>query len=198
MTGQPLLRVLIVDDEPDILDVLSQNFADLEIEIGSAMYPVEIVTALRGAEALMRVEAGWFDVIIADIQMPKMTGLEFLAALRGGGHDNPVIILTAFGDAKNSAEALRLGCYAFVDKPCAIEKLRKVLVSAAIHGFALRSRAMEVEKGLKKFTPDQSARKSQLRTVLRSVAIGNDGSHRADVCPVPAAHELKKKFSRGS
>lgn len=195
MATENVLRILLVDDEADILDVLSQNFADLKVDIGGEDHTVEIVTALNGADAMKHVEDGWFDVIVADIQMPRMTGLEFLAALRGAGRDNPVIILTAYGDSKNSAEALRLGCYAFVDKPCSMDHFRKILTSAARHGFVLRERAKLVEKDLGKFSQTPDSRKAQLRTVLRSVAIGSDGLHRSDVCPVPAP---KKKFSRGS
>lgn len=198
MQDLSVIRILLVDDEPDILDIFSQNFADLQVEVGGKSRSVQVVTAISASEALAHMEAGWFDAIVADIQMPKMTGLEFLAAIRGAGRDNPVIILTAFGDGKNAAEALRLGCFAFVDKPCAMEKLRKLLTAAASHGFMLRERAQHVERGLEKFDETLAPRRAQLRTVLRSVAIGSDGLHRPDVCAVPKVRDVKKKFSRGS
>lgn len=198
MTDLSVLRILLVDDEPDLLDVFSQNFSDLKVDVGGKSRSVEVLTAISAADALTHMESGWFDAIIADIQMPKMTGLEFLAAIRGAGRDNPVIILTAFGDGANAAEALRLGCFAFVDKPCSMEKLRNMVTAAARHGFMLRERALDVEKGLEKFDGTHAPRRAQLRTVLRSVAIGNDGLHRPDVCAIPRRREVRKKFSRGS
>jgi two-component system chemotaxis response regulator CheY len=95
--------VLVVDDQPEIRDLLKLVLA----EYG---YPVR--TAEHGAAALETIKANTFGVILLDIQMPVMDGLEFVQAYRAQpGHQAPLVVITAGHDAKQYAEMVQADAY---------------------------------------------------------------------------------------
>ncbi|HEV8325337.1 MAG TPA: response regulator [Myxococcota bacterium] len=81
--------------------------------------------AVDGADLLARLSAG-FDLVISDVRMPGLTGLEVLARLRRAGGSTPFILITAFGDADLHAEARRVGTATVFDKPFDLDDLRTV------------------------------------------------------------------------
>ena len=98
------------------------------------------VVALRNGEELLnymesRVLGGRRDppigLVISDVRMHGVTGLEILAALRAFGWTTPVILITAFGDAGLHAEARRLGALAVLDKPFDLRDLRRLVQATA-------------------------------------------------------------------
>jgi CheY-like chemotaxis protein len=100
-----------------------------------------VVEACDGAEVLERVESTiWadrqdlFGAIVSDMNMPALTGLDVLAALRCTAVDTPFILITAYGDEGVRAEATALGAAAVLDKPIDLEELERV-VQAALHGW---------------------------------------------------------------
>ena len=113
-----LKKVLIVDDEPDILEIVSYN---LEKE------GYEIQTAKNGIEALDKVPVFKPDLIILDIMMPKMTGVEVCQILRSKPeyNDTLIIFLTALSDESSQVKGLETGADDYVNKPIS----PKVLVS---------------------------------------------------------------------
>jgi DNA-binding NtrC family response regulator len=100
--------LLIVEDEPGIRQILSQILAK---------YSSNVQTASNGKEALGLIKAGNVDVILSDISMPIMNGLELLAEVRNMGMELPFVFLTAYGDKEKLIEALRLGATDFLEKP---------------------------------------------------------------------------------
>jgi DNA-binding NtrC family response regulator len=112
--------LLIVDDEPDILLVMSAN-------LRKEGYDVD--TAEDGVEALKKIEARDYDAVIVDHQMPRLTGMEFLARLRDGraagasGPDVPVIVVTAYGTIEMAVKAMKDGAYSYLTKPVSFEEL---------------------------------------------------------------------------
>ena len=105
-------RVLLVDDEPALLFALSE----LLTQKGH-----RVVTAGCGGEALARLEG--VDVVITDLAMPGMSGLELLGRLRARDVQVPVILITAHGSASALAEALQCGAYGCLSKPFDNEEL---------------------------------------------------------------------------
>jgi diguanylate cyclase (GGDEF)-like protein/PAS domain S-box-containing protein len=102
--------LLVVDDNEANRDVLSRR-------LGLRGY--EVVTAADGADALARVAASTFDLVLLDIQMPQMSGLEVLTRIRET-HSQvqlPVIMVTAQNDGATIVDAFRLGANDFVTKP---------------------------------------------------------------------------------
>jgi len=96
-----------------------------------------VVEASDGAEVLTRIESTiWRDrhdsirAIVADMNMPALTGLDVLAALRCAEVDTPFILITAYGDARMRREAASLGAAAVLDKPFGLTQLRLALRDA--------------------------------------------------------------------
>src|SRR5574341_1045811 len=109
--------LLIIDDEPDILLVMSAN-------LRKEGYDVD--TAGDGIEALKKAEARDYDAVIVDHQMPRPTGMEFLARLRSGrgpGADVPVIVVTAYGTIEMAGKAMKDGAYSYLTKPISFDEL---------------------------------------------------------------------------
>ena len=110
--------MLIVDDEPDILEIISYNLAK---------EGYEILTAKNGTEALEKVVFFKPDLIILDIMMPKMNGVEVCRFLRSKAEYNNtlIIFLTALSDEGSQIKGLETGADDYVNKPIS----PKVLVS---------------------------------------------------------------------
>jgi len=107
MSGN-LGRILAVDDEASVLEVLSEYFAEQG-------YHVE--TAGSGPEALARLGQARPDIVLLDVRMPGMDGLEVLKRLRTGDPALPVIMVTANEDVDLARETLKLGAFDYVSKP---------------------------------------------------------------------------------
>ena len=101
-------RVLVVDDEPGLRMTLAAN---LELD------GFDVVEAENGAEALARAREQDFDVVLTDIRMPGMSGVELFRQLRELRPGLPVLLMTAFTIEKLIQEALREGAYMVIAKP---------------------------------------------------------------------------------
>lgn len=107
MPDTPRRRLLIVDDEPLILEVLSEHFkADYDVE-----------TALNGADALGAIVRARPDVVMLDINMPRMNGVEVLKDIKQIDESIAVIMVTANEQVAMAAESLRNGAFGYVPKP---------------------------------------------------------------------------------
>ena len=103
MTGKR--RILVVDDEPDVLDSLTLLLRD----------DYDVVTALDGIEALARVQAEPFDVVVLDLMMPLLDGALLKRTMNILGWGVPVILLSALGDV--GSRARDIGAADYVRKP---------------------------------------------------------------------------------
>ncbi len=109
--------ILIVDDEPNVRLVLQTALA-------SAGYAV--IEAEDGQAALERLRDTPCSLILLDLRMPKMDGMELLRRLRALGNAIPVVILTAHGSIPDAVEAMKLGAIDFLTKPITPDALRRV------------------------------------------------------------------------
>jgi len=116
-----MIDVLVVDDEMDVLKALTQT---LEIE------GINTLTATNGQEALALVQPGWAGIVLTDINMPVMDGMELIRQLRTIDPDLPVIMLTGHGDVSIAVEAMRNGAYDFLEKPFATDVLLETVQRA--------------------------------------------------------------------
>ena len=107
-------KILIVEDEPDMILGLKDNF---EFE------GYEVITAADGTAGLERARANKPDLVILDIMLPKLSGLEVCKTLRGEGFENPIIMLTARGQEIDKVVGLELGADDYVTKPFSIREL---------------------------------------------------------------------------
>ncbi len=106
--NQAANEVLLVDDEPQVLRALSQT---LSIE------GFNVITASNGQHALDRLEPDFKGVVVTDINMPVMDGLELLAQLHKLDADIPIIVLTGHGNISIAVDAMQRGAYDFLEKP---------------------------------------------------------------------------------
>ena len=114
-------KILVVDDDPELLETLAEF---LEEE------GAEVSTAASGFEALRMSEASSFDVIVSDIQMPEMDGLELVRRLSKHHEDKPVILMTGFGGVDTLEEAMKRGAFDYLLKPFSMESLHASLTWA--------------------------------------------------------------------
>jgi len=121
--------VLIVDDEKNIRLTLSRALETLELETG---------TAVNGEEALAKLGDKRFSLILLDLRMPGMDGMEVLRRVREARPDIKVIIITAYGTIESAVEAMRLGAVDFIQKPFAPKEIRE-LVHKVVDRDALRA-----------------------------------------------------------
>jgi CheY-like chemotaxis protein len=101
--------ILIVDDEQDMLDLLKRS---LEPDLNCRVEP-----ASSGEEALKRLAGESFDLVLADIKMPGMDGLELLEIIKRKNPEQTVVMMTAFGQIETAVAAMKSGAYDFITKP---------------------------------------------------------------------------------
>jgi DNA-binding NtrC family response regulator len=108
-------KILAVDDEPDMLKLLEMIIREKT--------PYEIVTTNNPLEALELAKQGGFDVVIADLKMPGLDGIELLEAIKKVDEDIPVIIITAYGTVESAVESMQKGGFDFITKPFRKEQI---------------------------------------------------------------------------
>ncbi len=119
--GEPT-RVLLVDDDPMVLRVYARVLAHAGLNV---------VTASGGQEALAQLSAKTFDVVLSDIAMPNMTGIDFLRTVRQGDLDVPVILMTAIPNVDTAVPAVEHGAFRYLLKPIEPDDLLQTVRRAA-------------------------------------------------------------------
>jgi len=118
------MKILVVDDEKDIQSLFEQRFRK---EIRSE--EIAFVFAYSGEEALLRLEENKHEavLILSDINMPGMSGLELLKHIKGKYYEPPpvVMMITAYGDPENYKRAMELGADDFISKPVDFNVLKE-------------------------------------------------------------------------
>lgn len=117
--------ILIIDDEPEIVELLTEFVKQLGHAVLSAS------NGLQGLEIAISQNP---DLVISDINMPKMNGLEMLEKLKATGSTTPVILFTAFSDTQKIRSAWKLGAFDFVEKPIDFGSLQKIIDKALAFG----------------------------------------------------------------
>ena len=136
--------LLVADDDPGLRESLERTLT---------REGYRVVLASDGRAALERVQAGGIDLIVTDLRMPGLTGLELLRAAKAIMPDVDVILLTAFGTVEEAVKAMKDGAYDFLTKPFRREQLIK-LVDKALE----RRDLIEQNKALKKQLEDIRAK----------------------------------------
>lgn len=134
-----MARILVVDDEKSMIEFL-------EYMLRREGY--EVTGSLEGSTALKLITSDpAFDLVISDIRMPGLDGLEFLKAARTFDPETPFIFITAHATSETAIEALKLGAFDYVTKPFEIDKFKN-LVSNAITARDLKRKVRVLESEL--------------------------------------------------
>ena len=120
-----MARVCVVDDAALMRDSLSAMLSREDHEVAVFADGRSAVEAARGCA---------FDVVVTDLKMPGMDGIGLLRALRSGGQETPVIVMTAYGTVPTAVEAMRLGAFDFIQKPFQGDEIVVLVERAIQHG----------------------------------------------------------------
>lgn len=156
-------RILVVDDEAKMRRLLEMSLKGMGHEV---------MQAEDGSVALAAFDDTPFDLVLTDLRMPHMDGMELLRALRERGEDVPVIVLTAYATVETAIEAMKLGASDYIIRPLEMDELELTVNRALTLGAVRRENRFlrdEVEKGWGEFIGD-SPRMQQLYQLVRQVA----------------------------
>ena len=110
------IKILLVDDEQEFVETLSERIK---------MREHDSEVALDGEQALKKMEDDIPDVVVLDLKMPGIDGMEVLRRIRKAYPKVQVIMLTGHGSEKDEEEARKLGAFEYLEKPVEIDKLMK-------------------------------------------------------------------------
>lgn len=151
-----LAKVLFIDDDVAVCDAIK---ATLEPRF-------DVVCAYTGAAALTALGRAKFDVVVSDLKMPGMTGLELCQRAHASHPELPVVLVTAFGSLDTAVAAIRAGAYDFISKPIQVPELLLTLTRALDH------RRLEQEnRELRETVARQRARAEMIGESVEMVAL---------------------------
>ena len=114
-------KVLLVDDEEEFVETLAERMRSRGMEVA---------TSNSGGDALDLIDQEPYDVVVLDLQMPGMDGLEALARIKRRQPDIQVVLLTGHATVETGVEAMKKGALEFLEKPIDLSKLSEVIHNA--------------------------------------------------------------------
>jgi FixJ family two-component response regulator len=121
-------KVLLVDDEQDFLEALATRMEDRGMDVS---------TTTSAADALKKVEAGAYDAVVLDLNMPEMDGLEVLKAMKEKRPELQIILLTGYATVQKGVEAMKFGAMDFIEKPADLKTLTEKIHQASAQKMVL-------------------------------------------------------------
>lgn len=164
-------RILIVEDEAPMCELLTSFFSEKSYDVA---------TAQDGEHALARLEEKDYALVITDIKLPGMSGLELLARIRVDWPEVAVVIMTAFSSISSAVEAMKLGAEDYIAKPFQLDELA-ITVEKALERRSLRREVRELRaevRGRYNFSNivGRSKPMQQLFEVIKRIAARRDAS----------------------
>lgn len=154
--------ILVVDDEPSVCFLLKEELSEIK--------KFSIVTANDGAAALNHLQQKPFDVVLLDVRMPRMSGMDVLRFIKEHHPTTQVIMLSNYADVKTAIEATKLGAYDFVSKPYNREELFATVHRAIEHRrLTIDNELMKYELSRKTGEKEIIARSTAMKSVLTTV-----------------------------
>jgi len=123
------IRVLLVDDDIDFRSALADRLRIRHFEVAEAE---------DGPAAIATMKRQEVDVIVLDLRMPGMDGLEVLRLIKEGNPQAEVVLLTGYASLESGIEGMRLGAFDYLIKPCKIEELAAMIQKAQSRRVALQ------------------------------------------------------------
>jgi DNA-binding NtrC family response regulator len=128
--------ILVVDDD----EVMRQTLSDVLKKKGYA-----VSTAETGGQTISSIKEQLFDLVLLDIRLPDMDGLDVLKSVKEIESDLMVIVMTAYSDVQTAVMAMKSGAYDYIDKPFELEEL-KILIQKALETQNLRNEIRQLAK----------------------------------------------------
>jgi two-component system, OmpR family, phosphate regulon sensor histidine kinase PhoR len=156
------IKVLVVDDEQDIRDACERIISKMGCDVDKAT---------RGDEALDMFGQIPYSIILLDMKMPGMDGLDVLRHIMDKNDETIVIVITGYATVETAIKAMKLGAYDFIPKPFETDQLR-IVVGRAIEKQRLRNEREKLEKERKRTLADLATEKSRITTIVESLPNG--------------------------
>ena len=154
--------VLVVDDEQDIRDASERILSRIGYQVQKAS---------RGDEALDILKKNSIDIVLLDLKMPGMDGMEILARIRERSTEIQVIVITGYATVETAIEAMKQGAYDFIPKPFEPDQLR-IVVNRAWEKIHFIQNAKKLEQERNRTLSDLDTEKSRIRTIIESFPSG--------------------------
>ncbi|MGD2271271.1 MAG: response regulator [Desulfobacterales bacterium] len=154
--------VLVVDDEQDIREASERILSRIGFQVRQAR---------RGEEALEILESESVAIVLLDLKMPGMDGLEALSRIRALDETILVIVITGYATVEVATEAMKQGAYDFISKPFEPDQLR-IIVNRASEKIRLTREARKLEEDKKRTLLDLDTEKSRIHTIVESLPNG--------------------------
>ena len=163
------MKILVVDDEALIRDMIKRGLSQM------GGFSVEV--AQSGPEAIEKMEKDVFDLVLTDLKMPEMDGLELLKTIKGTRPEVMVILMTAFGSIETAVEAMKIGANDYITKPIDLNELILHISKVQKESLLLRENRLLRVEVRKKFEFNniigKSKKMQEVFSLIEKVALGN-------------------------
>jgi DNA-binding NtrC family response regulator len=163
------MKILVVDDEAPIRDMVKKSL----FQMGG--FDVEV--AKNGLEAIEKIEKDVFDLVLTDLKMPGMDGLELLKTIKGTRPEVMVILMTAYGSIETAVEAMKMGANDYITKPIDLNELLIHISKAQKESLLLRENRLLRIEVRKKFEFNniigKSKKMQEIFSLIEKVALGS-------------------------
>ena len=112
------MKILVVDDEEGARELFNTILTD---------EGYEVTLAVNGEDGILQFKNALFDLVVTDIKMPGMDGLQLLQEIRKTGSKADVIMVTAYGEVESYLKAMSLGAAEYINKPIRIKELKRIV-----------------------------------------------------------------------
>ena len=158
-------KMLVIDDEQSMRDFLS---------IMLKKEGHDVVAAENGSDALKAVQTEIFDLVISDVKMPGLNGIDVLKTVKEVSPETVVVMITAYATAETAVEAMKLGAYDYITKPFKVDEIKLIIQKALEKGHLrkeniLLRREIESRAGFKNFI-GKSEPMQRVFSLIRQVA----------------------------
>lgn len=162
-------KLLVVDDEPHIREAIRKGL--------TLIGEYEVMIAENGREAIDQLERRFFDLVLTDLKMPEMDGIELLKMIKGIRPEIPVIVMTGYGSIEVAVEAMKIGANDFITKPIDLNDLHLHITKAQKESLLLRENRLLRMEVMKKFEFSniigKSKKMQEVFSLIERVAPGN-------------------------
>jgi two-component system, NtrC family, response regulator HydG len=131
-TAGPPIKVLVIDNDPAHAEAMADSLRSIGFEC---------VVATSGPEGAAMLDVGTYEIVITDLKMPEMGGLEILARVKEVQPDAEVVLVTGHGTIESAVEAMQRGAFNYLLKPLDLKQLRAVVENAARSQYLRRANA---------------------------------------------------------
>jgi DNA-binding NtrC family response regulator len=163
------MKILVVDDEALVRDIIRKGL--------SQMGGFNVEVAQSGPEAIEKIEKDVFDLVLTDLKMPGMDGIELLKTIKGTRPEVMVILMTAYGSIETAVEAMRIGANDYITKPIDLNELLIHISKAQKESLLLRENRLLRMEVAKKFEFNniigKSKKMQEIFSLIEKVAQGS-------------------------